>query len=49
MNEYIGRLKKTYKKPVILLGDLNVCHHDIDLEKNMKDREPFAGVMPEER
>lgn len=44
--EYILRLNK--KKPVILCGDLNVAHNEIDL-KNPKTNRKNAGFSDEER
>ncbi|EOL42317.1 exodeoxyribonuclease III [Enterococcus phoeniculicola] len=44
--EYLKELKK--KKPVILCGDLNVAHQNIDL-KNWKTNQKNAGFTPEER
>ncbi|WP_298641035.1 exodeoxyribonuclease III [uncultured Prevotella sp.] len=44
--EYIKRLDK--KKPVIVCGDLNVAHEEIDL-KNPKSNRKNAGFTDEER
>ena len=44
--EYLLRLNK--KKPVILCGDLNVAHNEIDL-KNPKTNRKNAGFSDEER
>lgn len=44
--EYLMRLNK--KKPVILCGDLNVAHNEIDL-KNPKTNRKNAGFSDEER
>lgn len=44
--EYLLRLNK--KKPVILCGDLNVAHNEIDL-KNPKRNRKNAGFSDEER
>ena len=44
--EYLLRLSK--KKPVILCGDLNVAHNEIDL-KNPKTNRKNAGFSDEER
>lgn len=44
--EYLLRLNK--KKPVILCGDLNVAHNEIDL-KNHKTNRKNAGFSDEER
>ncbi|MHC5215594.1 exodeoxyribonuclease III [Enterococcus sp. LJL128] len=43
---YLDELKE--KKPVILCGDLNVAHQNIDL-KNWKTNQKNAGFTPEER
>ena len=44
--KYLLRLNK--KKPVILCGDLNVAHNEIDL-KNPKTNRKNAGFSDEER
>lgn len=44
--EYLTKLDK--KKPVILCGDLNVAHNEIDL-KNPKNNKGNAGFSDEER
>ena len=44
--EYLKELNKT--KPVILCGDLNVAHNEIDL-KNPKSNRHNAGFTDEER
>ncbi|MGM0125153.1 exodeoxyribonuclease III [Enterococcus sp. AZ194] len=44
--EYLNDLKN--KKPVILCGDLNVAHKNIDL-KNWKTNQKNAGFSPQER
>ncbi len=46
MREYLARLDKT--KPVILCGDLNVAHNEIDL-KNPKSNVGNPGFSDEER
>lgn len=46
LREYLLRLNK--KKPVILCGDLNVAHNEIDL-KNPKTNRKNAGFSDEER
>ena len=43
---YLNECKK--KKPVIVCGDLNVAHQNIDL-KNWKTNQKNAGFTPEER
>lgn len=43
---YLQKLNET--KPVILCGDLNVAHQEIDL-KNWKTNQKNAGFTPEER
>lgn len=43
---YLNKLNK--KKPIIITGDFNVAHEEIDL-KNPKDNEKNAGFTPEER
>lgn len=44
--DYITRLSS--KKPVILCGDLNVAHHEIDI-KNPAANKNNAGFTPQER
>ena len=44
--EYLKTLDR--KKPVIVCGDMNVAHQDIDL-KNPKSNQKNAGFTPEER
>jgi exodeoxyribonuclease-3 len=44
--DYLTNLKE--QKPVILCGDLNVAHQNIDL-KNWKTNQKNAGFTPEER
>ena len=44
--EYLGKLKKV--KPVVVCGDLNVAHQEIDL-KNDKTNHNNAGFTDEER
>ena len=44
--EYVGKLKKV--KPVVVCGDLNVAHQEIDL-KNDKTNHNNAGFTDEER
>ena len=39
---------KTRNKPIIITGDLNVAHHDIDLY-NFKNNKKNAGFLPQER
>lgn len=40
--------KLTLKKPVLLCGDFNIAHREIDL-KNPKENKDNAGFLPEER
>ena len=44
--DYVGKLKE--KKPVVICGDLNVAHNEIDL-KNDKTNHKNAGFTDEER
>ena len=46
LEEYLKELRK--KKPVIVCGDLNVAHKEIDL-KNPKTNRKNAGFTDEER
>ena len=43
---YLRQLEKT--KPVIICGDLNVAHHDIDLARPKPNYNKSAGYMQEE-
>jgi exodeoxyribonuclease-3 len=47
MQRYCARLQKQGKK-VIVTGDFNVAHEEIDL-KNPKENENNAGFLPQER
>ena len=48
MKKHIIKLEKN--KPVILLGDMNVCHKETDLHKKMPNaKQRIAGLLPEER
>lgn len=42
------KLKKTKKKPIILTGDFNTAHQEIDLARP-KQNEKTTGFLPEER
>lgn len=44
--DYLKKLEKT--KPVIICGDLNVAHRDIDLARPKANYNKFAGYMQEE-
>lgn len=45
---YLKDLEVKNNKPVILCGDLNVAHHEIDIF-GPKGKEKRAGFTPEER
>lgn len=45
---YYLRKLKSRRKPIIVVGDLNVAHQDIDLS-NPKGNSKNAGFLPEER
>jgi len=47
-NALLYHIKKLEKKPVILTGDLNVAHEEIDLA-NPKENDGNPGFHPEER
>lgn len=47
MDVYLKRLRQR-GKPVLLCGDVNIAHHDIDLA-NPKANKNQAGFLPEER
>lgn len=44
---YINELKKSRKK-IIICGDFNICHHEIDIH-NPKSNKNSSGFLPEER
>jgi exodeoxyribonuclease III len=43
--KYLTKLKEDKKKPLILTGDLNVAHHDIDVY-DPKGKDKVAGFTP---
>ena len=45
---YLKQIEKERRKPVILTGDLNVAHNEIDLY-DTKGKEKVPGYTPEER
>jgi exodeoxyribonuclease-3 len=45
---YLKNLEVSKKKPLILCGDLNVAHHEIDIF-GPKGKEKNAGFTPQER
>jgi exodeoxyribonuclease III len=45
---FLTSLEKSRKKPVIVAGDLNVAHCEIDLYET-KGKHKVAGFTPEER
>lgn len=45
---YLKSLERTRGKPVVLAGDLNVAHEDIDIY-NTKDKDRVPGFTPQER
>jgi exodeoxyribonuclease III len=47
-HDYLKKLETTTKKPVILTGDLNVAHEEIDIF-DPRGRENCACFTPEER
>ncbi len=44
---YLNELKKTYKQ-VIVLGDYNICHKEIDIHNPVSNKDT-SGFKPEER
>lgn len=46
--EYIEKVKKQTKKPIIFCGDINTAHEAIDLARP-KENEDNTGFLPEER
>tara|TARA_Y100000385_G_scaffold278638_1_gene327205 strand:+ start:167 stop:1015 length:849 start_codon:yes stop_codon:yes gene_type:complete len=47
MLKYINTLKKT--KGVVLVGDMNVCHTELDYHDTIPTKRRIAGLLPEER
>ena len=47
-HDYLKKLENDKNKPVILAGDLNVAHHEIDIY-DPKGKEKVPGYTPEER
>jgi exodeoxyribonuclease-3 len=47
-NKYIKEISEDTTKPLIICGDLNVAHHDIDL-KNPKTNKKTAGFTDKEK
>lgn len=48
MDTYMDTLRQRTGKPLVVTGDLNVAHHDIDLA-NPKANRNNAGFLPQER
>ncbi len=48
IHQWCFELEKTHKQPVILNGDFNIAHREIDLARP-KDNEETAGYLPRER
>jgi exodeoxyribonuclease-3 len=46
--EYANKLKKKRKKPLVVMGDFNTAHENIDLV-NWKSNAQNSGFLPEER
>ena len=47
-HDYLKKLESDKGKPVILAGDLNVAHHEIDIY-DPKGKEKLPGYTPQER
>ena len=47
-HDYLKALERDKAKPIILAGDLNVAHQDIDIH-DPKGKSRYAGFTPEER
>ena len=47
-HEYLRQLEKDHKKPVLLIGDLNVAHTEIDIY-DPTGKEKVPGYTPQER
>lgn len=45
---FLGRMKKTYTRPIIFCGDINTAHTEIDLARP-KENEHNTGFLAEER
>lgn len=48
IHQFCNELESKYKQPVILNGDFNIAHTEIDLARP-KDNEDTAGFLPRER
>lgn len=48
MLKKLKSLKKKYKRPIIICGDFNTAHHEVDLA-NPKTNKKTTGFLPEER
>jgi len=48
MHQYVNQLERDYRQPVILNGDFNIAHREVDLARP-KDNEETAGYLPRER
>ena len=47
-HKYLKELEESRKKPVIVAGDLNVAHNELDIY-DAKGKDKFAGFTPQER
>ena len=47
--DYIGSLKETYTKEIIICGDFNVAHLDLDINNPIKKKNKVAGFFDNER
>jgi exodeoxyribonuclease III len=48
IHQFVDELESKYRQPVILNGDFNIAHTEIDLARP-KDNEETAGYLPRER
>jgi len=48
IHQYVNQLRKQYKRPVVLSGDYNIAHHEIDLARPDTNH-GSPGFLPAER
>ena len=47
-DKFLGFIKKVKNKHIIICGDINIAHKEIDLARP-KENQMFSGFLPEER